>query len=165
MDLDTQNTHTQTLTQEDGKQIPITIECIQKDAMTRYFQLWKETTAQQEAFQKQLITRDQRIKDAFDHVNQTITTLISDLEKRKLINNYNEKEKQQLQHMIEDREDADGDLYSKVGEIDGRLVRVETDLQNVIEMAADTARKYDRMFWLLLGFFIIFMVKTIVFGI
>ncbi len=160
MDLDTTNTHTQTL--KNGEIVQF--ECVQKDTLQRTFKLWQETSKQQEQFQRQLISRDQRIKDAFDQVQNTITTLIGDLEKRKLINNYNEKEKQQLQRMIEDAEDADGDLYSKVGEMDGRLVRVETDLQNVIDMAADTARKYDRMFWLLVAFFILFIIKTFIWG-
>lgn len=160
MDLDTTNTHTQTL--KNGEIVQF--ECVQKDTLQRIFKLWRDTSKQQEQFQRQLISRDQRIKDAFDQVQNTITTLIGDLEKRKLINNYNEKEKQQLQRMIEDAEDADGDLYSKVGEMDGRLVRVETDLQNVIDMAADTARKYDRMFWLLVAFFILFIIKTFIWG-
>lgn len=160
MDLDTTNTHTQTTPTGEV----IQFECVQKDTLQRTFKLWQETSKQQENFQRQLISRDQRIKDAFDQVQATINTLIGDLEKRKLINNYNEKEKQQLQRMIEDAEDTDGDLYSKVGEMDGRLVKVETDLQNVIEMAGDTARKYDRMFWLLVAFFLLFLIKTFLWG-
>jgi len=162
MDLDTQSTHTQTNPSNNGELIQM--ECVQKDTINRIFNLWRETSKQQEQFQRQLISRDQKIKDAFDQTQQTIQELIGDLEKRKLINNFNEKEKQQLQHMIEDAEATDGDLYSKVGEMDGRLVRVETDLQNVIDMAQDTARKYDRMFWLLVAFFILFIIKTFIWG-
>lgn len=161
MDLDTTNTHTQT---DPQKGELIQFECVQKDTINRIFNLWRETSKQQENFQRQLISRDQKIKDAFDSVNTTLNTLIQDLDKRRLINNFNEKEKQQLQHMIEDAEATDGDLYTKVGEHDARLVKVETDLQNVIDMAQDTARKYDRMFWLLLAFFLLFVVKTFVWG-
>ena len=160
MDLDTNNTHTQTL--KNGELIQF--ECVQKDTLGRVFKLWQDTSKQQEQFQKQLITRDQRIKDAFDQVNKTLATLISDLDKRRLINNYNEKEKQQLKAMIEDAEDADGDLYGKVERLESRLISVETKLPDIIDKLEDTAGKYDRMFWLLVAFFLLFIVKTFVWG-
>lgn len=160
MDLDTTNTHTQTL--KNGEIVQF--ECVQKDTLQRIFKLWRDTSKQQEQFQRQLISRDQRIKDAFDQVNTTINTLIGDLEKRKLINNYNEKEKQQLKAMIEDAEDTDDDLYGKVERIESRLISVETKLPDIIDKLEDTAGKYDRMFWLLVAFFLLFLIKTFIWG-
>lgn len=157
--LDTQNTHTTTNPDTGGT---IQWECVQKDTIQRIFTLWKETNTQQEAFQRQQTKRDQRLKDAFDTTTTTVKDLITELDKRKLINNYNEKEKAQLKELIQE-EKTDGDTLSiKVGEMDNRLTTIETTIPIILNKVEDTAQKYDRLFWLLLAFFILFMIKTFV---
>lgn len=160
--LDTNNTHTVADPDVPGQLIQV--ECIQKDTINRIFRLWQELDKRQENFQKHQVTRDQKLMDAFNKTTTTVKDLITELDKRKLINNYNDREKQQLKEMIEEEKGDGHHLSMKVGEMDSRLTTVETNLENVIEMAGDTARKYDRMFWLLLAFFILFMVKTFIWG-
>jgi predicted transcriptional regulator len=160
--LDTNSTHTVPDPDQPGQLIQV--ECIQKDTINRIFRLWQELDKRQENFQRHQVTRDQKLKDAFDQTTTTVKDLITELDKRKLINNYNEKEKAQLKELIQEDKDDGHNLSMKVGEMDNRLTTVETNLTNVIEMAGDTARKYDRMFWLLVAFFILFIVKTFIWG-
>ena len=139
-------------------------KCTQKDTIQRIFTLWQETTEKQEQFQKEMITRDMKLKEAFETCNDSIKDLRNELDKRKLINNFNEKEKLKLDELLKNHDSTDVDLYIKVNSIDKRLVSVEEILPTVVKTVEDTAKKYDRLFWLLVSFFILFMVKTFIWG-
>jgi len=139
-------------------------KCTQKDTIQRIFTLWQENTKKQEEFQKEMIERDKKLKEAFDNCKESITNLRNELDNRKLINNFNEKEKIKLEELLHDQGKTDVDIYTKVNRIDKRLVGVEETLPTVIKTVEDTAKKYDRLFWLLVAFFILFMVKTFIWG-
>jgi len=124
---------------EDGKEI-VQVECIQKGAIQRIFGLWKDLFKQikedKETVEKQRLTdqssleaRDRRIKEAYDNNTAELKALRQDLENRKLINNYNEKEKERLENMLNDSgkkaENVDVDIYDKVENHNTRISLIE----------------------------------------
>lgn len=161
VDLDTNGTHN--LIETDTGQ-SVQIECVQKDTIGRSFTLWQDTQKQMQELEKKMVSRDNKIKEAFDEVTKSIDNLINEMDKRRYINNYTAKEKELLEKRVDGQEETEVHLFTKVGEIDTRLTTVESNLNNVINLAESTAQKYDRMFWLLLAFFILFIVKTFVWG-
>ena len=114
-ELDTNNTHTQT-DPDTGQSIQL--ECVQKDTINRIFLLWKETSKQQESFQRQLISRDQKIKDAFDETQRSIQDLTMQLREREQINGQTQKE-------IDRLEGSDGEVYHKIDELSQAMNRLE----------------------------------------
>jgi len=78
----------------------------------------EEMQKQQDQFYKSFTQRDEKLKHAFDQVNKSIEHLTHELDKRKLINNFNKEEKERLQQRVdairEKSEEADTNLVDRV---------------------------------------------------
>jgi len=108
------------------------------------------------------------LTDDIDRVNNNINQLRHELDERKLINNYNTKEKEFLRSRVdtglERAEEVDKSIKKDVETIDDRLIRLETLIPEMLKSVEDISGKYDRMFWLILSFLILFMIKTFIWG-
>ena len=136
---DTNTTSPHRIYNKEGDEI-VQVECIQKGAIQRIFGLWKDLFKQikddKDIVEKQrledqraLEDRDRRIKEAYDNNTEELRGLRQDLENRKLINNYNEKEKERLENMLNDSgkkaENVDVDIYAKVENHNTRISLIE----------------------------------------
>lgn len=137
----------------DGKPL----ECSQRDTIQRIYDLNRDTDK-----------RIDTLTDDIDRVNNNINQLRHELDERKLINNYNTKEKEFLRSRVdsglERSEEVDKSIKEAVETIDDRLIRLETLIPEMSKSVEDIAWKYDRMFWLILSFLILFIIKTFIWG-
>jgi hypothetical protein len=82
-----------------------------------------------ENLRKESKHRDEKLLYAFNQNTKEIEQLRNDLDKRKLINNFNEKEKEWLRNRIEGiggkAEKTDMDIYAQVKDHDTRLSKIE----------------------------------------
>lgn len=154
-------------------------DCKQRDTIQRIFGLWKETNKQQINFQRELVKRDETIKRAFDDVQDKIKWLISELEKREYINNYNKREKEILENRIDGQQEIDVDLYSQVAELRAEQAKMQKDIAVIKTSVTLDDKNKDRKWSFeekviiaviggivapLLLLAIIFMVKLIIWG-
>lgn len=149
--------HTHTLTDEKGH----TIECHQKDTIQRIFTLWQEleTKTQQ---------RDKKIKQAFDQNTQEISQLRKDLDERRLINNFNKAEKEQLLQRVETigekSEEADTNLVNRVTNLEKAVIAISKNDENQDKTISKLEKLLYVSIGLIISFFITFGYKTIFLG-
>ena len=72
VDLDTNGTHN--LIETDTGQ-SVQIECVQKDTIGRIFTLWQDAQKQMQELEKKMVSRYNKIKEAFEEVTQTINNI------------------------------------------------------------------------------------------
>ena len=126
---------------EKGEEVEcLHVECVQKDTIQRIFGLWKdlikqikrdkeEAERQRQEDQRALERRDQALMDSYNESTKAIEKLRQDLENRKLINNFNEKDKDNLRQLLKDQNDktdgvdAEVDSYTKrLNSVEGKIV-------------------------------------------
>lgn len=107
------------------------IECTQRDTIQRIFTLWRTLETQREQDKKEALSRDEKIKEAYDNNTKELQALRQDLENRRFINNYNDREKELLRTRVDEvggkAEKADIDIYTKVDNHNTRLSSLESD--------------------------------------
>jgi len=102
------------------------VECVQRDTIQRIYQLNRETETLRLEDKEEAIKRDSKLKEAFLEVLDEVKLLRSDLEERKLINNFNEKDKERLQQLIDKTGEHSEDTEDEVKDYAIRLRSVET---------------------------------------
>lgn len=123
---------------------------------------------QQDQFYKSFTQRDEKLKHAFDQVNKSIEHLTHELDKRKLINNFNKEEKERLQQRVnaigEKSEEADTNLLDRVTNLEKAVIAIGKNDENQDKSISKLEKLLYVSIGLIISFFITFGYKTIFLG-
>ena len=122
----------------------------------------------QDQIYKSFTQRDEKLKHAFDQVNKSIEHLTHELDKRKLINNFNKEEKKRLQQRVETigekSEEADTNLLNRVTNLEKAVIAIGKNDENQDKTISKLEKLLYVSIGLIISFFITFGYKTIFLG-
>lgn len=124
-------------------------ECISQGTFQQLFTLVRDTDNRQRKFEKEMLKRleerDESIKEAFIDVKDTIKSLIYELDKRKVINNYTEKERQLIHDLLRQQEECDSTLFQDIMDIRKEQAKMSSDIAIIMKSVQRWERNSERV--------------------